>query len=112
MGTGAGNENIISNLRKLNENYKGELVFRLPLIPGFNNSKEDLTGLASLISRTKWKIVNILPLHHYGRDKYQHLNIAYKASEFPRPNQDDLLYAQAIFEQAGIRCYIGNELPF
>ena len=112
MGTGTGNEHIISNLRKLNENYKGELVFRLPLSPGYNNSKENLSELASLILDTKWKVLNILPLHHYGREKYQHLGIAYKASEFPRPRQDDLLSAKAIFEQAGIRCYIGNELPF
>jgi len=112
MGTGAENEHIISNLQKLNKNYKGELVFRLPLIPGYNNSKETLSGLASIIADTKWKVLNILPLHHYGRDKYQCLDKEYKASEFPRPGQDDLLSAQAIFEQAGIQCYIGNELPF
>lgn len=112
MGTGAENENIISNLRKLNDEYKGELVFRLPLIPTFNDTKENLREIALLIAETKWKIVNILPLHHLGRDKYLHLDKPYKAKNFPIPAQEELKNISTIFEEVGLKCYIGNELPF
>ncbi len=112
LGTGAGNENIINNIRKLNENYKGEIVFRLPLIPTFNDTKENLREIASLIAETKWKIVNILPLHHLGRDKYLHLDKPYKAKDLLTPSQEELKTASTIFEEAGVKCYIGNELPF
>lgn len=110
-GTGAVNDNIIRNIEKLNENYKGELVFRLPLIPGFNSSLEDLKGIASLILKTKWKVLNILPLHHMGKDKYDRLGKIYKAQDYKKPLQKDLIFAKENFTQAGIQCYIGNELP-
>ncbi len=112
LGTGVGNENIINNINKLNENFKGEVVFRLPFIPSFNDSKENLEDIASLIAKTKWKIVNILPLHHLGRDKYLHLDKAYKAKDLLTPTQEELKTASTIFEEAGVKCYIGNELPF
>jgi glycyl-radical enzyme activating protein len=111
-GTGGGNENIITNIQKLNEYFTGDLVFRLPFIPTFNDSEENLRDMAALIAGTKWKIVNILPLHHLGRDKYLHLDKPYKAKDFPVPTQEELKTAVTIFEELGVKCYIGNELPF
>jgi len=112
IGTGCGNANIIKNVRKLNENFKGKLVFRLPFIPGFNSNKENLEGIASLISETIWKEINILPLHHWGREKYQLLGNEYKASNYCTPSSNDLNEAKAIFENFDIKCFIGNDTPF
>lgn len=111
-GTGSSNATIINNVRRLNETFKGKLVFRLPFIPGYNNSKENLKGIASLISKTNWKVINILPLHHLGRDKYQLLNKPYKGTDFQIPSPGELKTAKAIFESSGISCFIGNETPF
>ena len=111
-GTGSSNANIINNVRKLNETFKGKLVFRLPFIPGYNSSKENLEGIASLILETKWKEINILPLHHLGREKYQLLGLEYKAACFPTPTPDELFAAKAVFEEFGITCFIGQDTPF
>lgn len=111
-GTGFSNTNIINNVRKLNETFKGKLVFRLPLIPGYNSSKENLEGIACLILQTKWKEINILPLHHLGKEKYQLLNLAYKAAHFPTPSSEDLKAAKIIFDEYGITCFIGQDTPF
>jgi len=110
-GTGAGNENIVDNLKKLNELYEGDLIFRLPLIPGYNINEKNLSGIANMILKTKWRVLNILPLHHYGREKYAYLNMKYLANSYQKPDQKDLQWAKSIFNKAGIKCYIGSELP-
>ncbi|MCX6244093.1 MAG: glycyl-radical enzyme activating protein [Bacteroidetes bacterium] len=111
-GTGQGNRKIIDNIRKLNETYNGRMVFRLPLVPGFNDKKEDIEGLAAMIAETKWKEINILPVHHLGREKYTFLGMDYKGLDFPPPSSDELMRAKAIFTKAGIDCYIGHATPF
>ena len=111
-GTCSSNTVIISNLRKLARTFKGRLVFRLPLIPGYNSSRENLEGIASLILETNWKEINILPLHHLGREKYQLLGMEYKGARFQTPTSDDLSAAKTIFEESGITCFIGQDTPF
>ena len=111
-GTGFSNTNIMNNVRKLNEAFKGRVVFRLPFIPGYNSSGENLAGIASLISETNWREINILPLHHLGREKYQILSLEYKAAGIPTPSPEDLKAAKAIFEEFGVTCFIGQDTPF
>jgi len=111
-GTGVSNKNIINNVRKLNENFKGKLIFRLPFIPGFNSARENLVGIAALILETKWKEINLLPLHHLGREKYQLLGKEFKADGFSIPSSEELQAAKHIFEEFGIICYIGQDTPF
>ena len=111
-GTGQNNTEIINNIFKLNETFKGRVVFRLPFIPGFNNSNENLEGIARLISETKWKEINILPLHHLGSEKYTFLGTDYKGFQYSIPSISELKQAQAIFEKFKIQCYIGSETSF
>ena len=111
-GTESSNENIINNVRKLNETFKGKLVFRLTFIPGYNSSKENLEGISSLILETNWREINILPLHHFGREKYQLLGLKYKAACFPTPSSKELKSAKAIFEKLGVTCFIDQDTPF
>jgi len=41
-GTGVSNELILENLKRLNKDYEGEICIRIPLIPGFNDDKENV----------------------------------------------------------------------
>lgn len=111
-GTGYVNTTVINNVRKLNETFKGKLIFRMPYIPGFNSTKENLERTADLISETKWKEINILPLHHLGKEKYRLLGMEYKGENYFSPSYNELKDAQAIFEKYDIKCFIGNETPF
>ena len=112
IGTSSSNANIISSVRKLNETFEGRLVFRSPFIPGYNSSRENLEGIASLILETRWREMNILPLHHWGREKYQLLGKEYKAASFSTPSSEDLKAAKAIYEECGVTCFIGQDTPF
>lgn len=111
-GTGASNEVITDNVMKLSGKFNGRVIFRLPLIPGFNDSDENLERIAALILKTKWREINILPLHHLGREKYETMGREYKGLSYPIPSKDQLLEVKSVFESKGITCYIGHETPF
>jgi len=111
-GTGYGNEDIINNVMKLNENFNGRVVFRLPFIPGYNSNNENLEGIARLISETKWKEMNILPLHHLGREKYRLSGSEYKGGKYSVPSFNELKHAKAIFEKFDVKCFIGHDTLF
>ena len=110
-GTESDNFNIIDNIKNLNKSFQGKLVFRMPFVPGFNSGVENLKGIASLISTTKWKEINLLPLHHLGKEKYTLLGQDYKGNHYQTPLKQELHGAKAFFEQQEIRCYIGAETP-
>lgn len=110
--TGCDNSAIIRNIGLLNENFTGRLVFRLPFIPGFNSSDENIKGIAALISTTRWKEINVLPLHHLGREKYRSINAEYNGKNYLVPSTFELTNAQNIFESFGIKCHIGNDTNF
>ena len=110
--TGTGNRQILENSTRLAAEFPGRLIFRLPVIPGFNDSSENIRSLASFIKDTGRKELNILPLHHLGREKYNLLNLDYPARDFPVPSNKDLKRIEAEFIAQGISCYRGNDTPF
>ena len=109
-GTSSDNSLILSNIKKLNETFQGKLVFRMPFIPGFNNDIENMAAIADLILSTKWKEINLLPLHHLGREKYALLGQEYEGIHYQTPSQQELLEAKTFFKSKDIRCYIGAEM--
>jgi pyruvate formate lyase activating enzyme len=74
---GVSNKLILDNL-KLVSKRKVPVYIRIPVIPGFNDSKENIIatcefarGLESLIE------IDLLPLHHLGEARYASLNRLY-----------------------------------
>jgi pyruvate formate lyase activating enzyme len=110
--TNAGNSLILENAKLLSKEYNGRLIFRLPLIPGFNDSKENIDSIISFIQETGRTEINILPLHHLGREKYQLLNNIYHGSDFPVPANEKLREIKKTFKANDIDCFIGSETPF
>jgi len=73
---GAGNELILENLRALNGN--GPLVhIRIPVIPGFNNNREDMEEICKILLpvRARIELINLLPYHCFGKNKYEGLGL-------------------------------------
>ncbi len=111
-GTGGGNTLILENAKRLAKEFNGRLIFRLPLIPGYNNSPENISEIISFISETGRMEINILPLHHLGREKYESLNRKYLAGDYTIPAIAELRRLEKLFKDSGIDCYIGSETPF
>jgi len=104
--------NILDNASRLAQNFHGRLIFRMPVIPGFNDTEENIVQTAYFIKSTGRCEVNILPLHHLGREKYNLLGRKYYTDELKIPDKNHLLWVSGIFISMGIKCYTGSETPF
>ena len=104
-GTGVPNGLIIENLKNA-LSRKIQVLPRMPVIPGYNNSKEDALGFASLFNSLGITRVQLLPFHQFGERKYDLLDIPYAMRGIPQLYKDDLEEFRQIIVQAGIDCFI------
>lgn len=82
--TGAGNERIIGNLRRLSVEG-AEIAVRMPVIPGYNDSPDEMLRLAELVSGLPTvRSAELLEYHDLGEGKYGALGRKY-ALEGLRP---------------------------
>ena len=111
--TGAGNELILQNIAAVAAaGWDGRLIIRVPIIPGYNDTVENLRATAAFVAQLNLKEVNLLPFHRLGRSKYEQLGLDYKYAQVPSPSGEVMRSHQRIFEAAGLQCYVGSETPF
>ena len=110
--TGAGNDKILANVVSLSNEFDGRLIVRIPVIPGFNDTDDALADYISFFRKNKIKEVNLLPLHHLGREKYKLVDKKYTMSILETPSVERMKQIQDKFKMEGISCYTGNSTPF
>ena len=100
--TGASNERIIDNLLYL-FSRGADVIIRLPMIPGLNDSEEDISLLCSFLKEHegKYRYAEIMPYHSFGTDKAYRLEInnMYKASD---ATNDDKKRWEKLFSDNGV----------
>ncbi|MBC8059830.1 MAG: glycyl-radical enzyme activating protein [Clostridiaceae bacterium] len=99
------NEKIIDNL-KVAINQGKEVIIRIPVIPGINNSLEDAEGFCKLLKEVGATKVNLLPFHQFGQKKYSSLNKEYKFLDVPQLQVEDLQEYKDIFLKNGLDCIL------
>jgi len=89
---GADNLLILENLKKINvAGYPLEITVRLPLIPGFNESDQNLKETVQFcIKHSRIKALEILPYHRLGSDTYRHLGLDYQCRDLVPPTLEHL----------------------
>ncbi len=99
--TGAGNELILANLRRLAA-LGAPVTVRVPLVPGFNASEATLRAMAEFVADLGGPVrgVDLLPYHTLGRSKYVALARAY-----PWESHAPLANAQVEALAAVVRSY-------
>lgn len=110
--TSSTNRLILENARRIAAVFEGRLVFRIPLVPGLNDSDDNIRATAGFILSTGRNELNILPVHHLGREKYLLTGLTYKLPGFEMTARKKLLEIQNRFVNLGVRCYLGSETPF
>ena len=103
-GTGVSNDLILANLSNAIARNKNILA-RLPVIPGYNNTAEDAGGFASLFESMKIKQVQLLPFHQFGEKKYDLLGLPYAMKKVPQLHPEDLEEYRQVFLKQGIDCF-------
>lgn len=86
---GADNIRILENAKRIAANGSN-LSIRVPVIPGFNDTAEEIKEIADFAcTLTGVKKLHLLPYHRLGRDKYTGLGREYLLDGvLPPPNSD------------------------
>jgi pyruvate formate lyase activating enzyme len=99
--TGVSNDLILRNLEQLVADRR-PLTVRIPVIPGVNDSTEDIGGFVEYLSRLRPPAIELLPYHRIGADKYRRLGLPYKLPDTPQPAAADLAPFRDALTHAGL----------
>ena len=97
--TGVDNRIIHENLRRLWA-IKKQIIIRVPLVPGINDTAENLAATARLAEEVNAREIHILPFHQLGTEKWHALCRAYAMEETPEPTDDAVQVALEIMRAA------------
>jgi pyruvate formate lyase activating enzyme len=109
--TGAATDRILATLRFLAERCHERILIRVPLVPGFTDDLENLSGIAGVIREVGLARVEVLPFHDLGRDKYDGLGRAYRMRKpSPAGPAPAVEMARTLFARQGIACSVSYSL--
>ena len=99
-GTGVGNEVILNNLKIAKEMNK-DIIIRMPIIPGYNDSMENARKTAGILKELKILNLDLLPFHQLGENKYQLLQKEYQYKDKAQLNKDSISYLKEYYQKEG-----------
>ena len=100
--TGVGNYLILENFTKIFQ--KGiPLIPRIVLIPGCNDSQENINDLGRFLAKQGVRQVDLLPYHQLGVKKYERLGMKYPLNDVKLYSHDQVEVIQRILEHYGLK---------
>lgn len=104
--TGFGNDLILKNLKKTSEIEK-RIWIRIPVIPGYSDSRGYIRELAEFLSEIRFEKVSLLAYHKWGMGKYKALGRQYPLNDLSSLEEDELYPLRDILESRGMEVTIG-----
>jgi pyruvate formate lyase activating enzyme len=100
--SGIGNKRILENLQKAYQQFPDKkFIARTPVIPGVNDSEENIKATLAFIRPHKNVIkYELLPYHRFGDSKYGYLGQKYELEDFPSLSEETLARLRAIVDDA------------
>lgn len=106
--TGVPNELILENAKKIAQSGT-KLIIRVPVIPGFNDTKEEIREIA-LFAKSLPGVseLHLLPYHRLGQDKYEGLNRNYTLAHIEPLSNERMEELLTVVELCGLNSQIGG----
>lgn len=99
---------ILKNARLIAEKAK-KLIIRVPVIPGFNDTKEEIGQIALFASRLpNVNEIHLLPYHRMGKDKYDGLSRPYLMGDVPSPTNEKMQQLLDVCKSYGLITHLGG----
>ena len=98
QGTGVSNKLILENLKRLSAEFAGDIIVRIPVIPGFNDDVEEIQAMADFLNYLRIKETELLPYHQMGEHKYEAAGMVF--TEYTVPTEEKMKWYKSVF--AGI----------
>lgn len=108
--TGKRNGLMLENAKKIADSHMTELSIRVPVIPGFNDTPQEIGAIAAYTKELKnVRRMHLLPYHRLGQDKYEGLGRTYLMGDVEPPSNDKMQELLQVAEKySGIECQIGG----
>lgn len=102
------NQMILENAKIIAEKANN-MVIRVPVIPTFNDTPEEIAQIAEFASKLKnVSRIHLLPYHRLGQDKYEGLGRNYEMSHIAPPADEYMARLKTVAESKGLTCVIGG----
>ena len=95
--TGVSNERILENIARLGSvrhpdgNGSPDLVIRIPVIGGVNNSEENIAASAAYVHAVLPDAkMELLPYHTFGKTKYEAIGLPFGQDGFHIPDKEEM----------------------
>lgn len=107
--TGKPNSLILSNA-KIVASSGVETLFRMPLIPGINDDRQNIKMTAEFLHGlgNNTHCIELMPYHRLGKGKYESLGKGYLLSETLSPEPDEVDSVKKGFESYNITCLVSR----
>ena len=108
--TSAGNERILDNLARVDgTGHDLSLVVRMPLVPGCNDTADNIRALGNLCKKlATLQEVQLLPYHRLGIETYRRLSVPYALEHIQAPDEGFMTHCRTILEQMGLQVKVGG----
>ncbi len=108
--TGRSNELMLVNARKVAASGMTELSIRVPVIPTFNDTTEEIREIAWFADKLPGvKRIYLLPYHRLGQDKYEGLGRTYPMKDILPPTAEHMeMLKRVVVENSHLQCQIGG----
>ena len=104
--TGVSNKLILSNAVAVSEK-KVPIYIRIPIIPSCNDSEENIRATCEFAKKLSSVVeVDIMPLHHLGKARYESLNLPYPIGNLALIPDDVMQGIKRLIESYGLKCVI------
>lgn len=106
--TGASNQGILNNIRRAAET--NQIILRIPLVPGFNDSPENISASADFAKELGKNLLRIelLPYHQFGMHTYTELERDYEIESIEPPTEEHIENLRDIVRAKGVVAEIGG----
>ena len=108
--TGRSNERMLENAKRIAAFKDTRLSVRIPVIPGFNDTEEEIRAIAVFAGKLGGvEKIHLLPYHRLGQDKYQGLGREYLMKDILPPAAEHMeRLRRTAGESSGLFCQIGG----
>ena len=103
--TGVDNALILENARVVAADKP--MIVRVPLIPGHNDSEENLNAVTAFMAELGLKRIDLLPYHSLAKSKYERLGMEYRLEGLQPYEPEEVKEIKAFLESRGLEVGVG-----
>ncbi len=103
--TGSDNKHILDNIKKLHEE-RVRFWVRVPIIPGFNVSYDELNRIGYFLNGMNIERVELIPYHEWGIGKFKEMGFDYFADKAKIPTKNYMEQCKKILSEYNLAVYI------